>query len=119
MMKSQKELKEEYRQRKEVGGVFQIKNTVGNKIFIGSYADLNAAQNSQLFQLRIGSHPNTALQEDYNQLGAGNFTFEILAEHPKTDDPNVDFRKELKKLEQMFIEELQPFGDNGYNSRKV
>ena len=117
-MRSQKELKEEYKQMKLPAGVFQIKNSINHKIFIGSSTDLKSTWNSQRFQLENGLHPNAALQNDWNEHGAANFTYEVLAEHKVSDDPAANVKQELKTLEQMFIEELQPFGDNGYNKQK-
>ncbi len=31
------------------------------------------------------------------------------------DDPNFNLKEELTLLEQVWLEELQPFGDRGYN----
>jgi hypothetical protein len=67
--KSRKELKEEYKQRKPKIGVFQIRNILNGKIFIGSSINLDAAWNSQEFRLNAGAHPNAGLQKDWMALG--------------------------------------------------
>jgi hypothetical protein len=51
------------------------------------------------------------------EFGEGNFVYEILSEIKQDDTKTTDYRKELKQLEEMFIEELQPFDDKGYNKR--
>ncbi len=117
-MKSRKELKEEYKQMKFPMGVFQIRNLVSGKIYIGSSLDLNAAWRSQKFQLNAGSHLVEQLQKDWNQLGADNFVYEVLDEVKPDDSKNLDYNKEVKALEILIIESLQPFDNKGYNWKR-
>ncbi|MEJ2543009.1 MAG: GIY-YIG nuclease family protein [Calditrichaceae bacterium] len=118
-MKNHKELKEEYKNKKFKMGVFQIKNKINSKIFIGSSLNLDAIWNRHKTQLKIGMHPNKALQADWKQYGEDSFSYEILAELKEEPDKDVDTNKEVKLLEQLYIEELEPFGDRGYNKRPV
>ena len=115
-MESRKEMKARYKEMKFRMGVFSIKNQVNQKIFIGSSTDLDAIWNRIRTELRFGNYPNHILQEDWNSFGQENFTFEILSElkHEEDKDSRI-YRKEAKDLEKMYIEELQPFGDKGYN----
>ena len=114
-MKTRKEIKEEYKQRKHKMGVFQIKNTVNNKIFIGSSLDLNAIWNRQKMQLKFGNHPNKGLQKDWQKYGEESFKYEILAEIKQDDKKEINYKSELKDLEELYFEELEPFGNRGYN----
>jgi len=114
-MKTRKEIKEEYKLKKFRMGVYQIKNKLNQKIFIGSSPDLDAKWNSQKFQLNAGLHPNFELQKDWTEHGEQNFTYEILELLNDEDFNATQIRKELKKLEDRFIEKLQPFGDHGYH----
>jgi len=118
-MKSKKELKESYKEMKFKIGVFQIRNIVNNKIYVESSVDLVAIWNRYKFQLKNGLHPNTYLQKEFSEFGEKKFIFEILSEIKQDDTKNTDYRKEVKQLETMFIEELQPFDENGYNIKKV
>lgn len=59
-------------------GVYRVHNTVNDKSFVGTSIDLPSMLNRQQAQLRMGRHPNPALQRDWNQLGADGFEFEIL-----------------------------------------
>ena len=43
--------------------------------------------------------------------------FSALIQQDEASD--VDYKKEVKLLEEMYIEELQPFDDKGYNKRAV
>ncbi len=85
-MKSNKELKDAYKQMKFRKGVFQVRNTVNNKILVGSSTDLDRAWNSHKTQLKYGNHPCTALQNDWNQLGEEHFRYEIIEELKTGED---------------------------------
>lgn len=65
--------------------------------------------------LKIGSHTNKELQNDWNELGSDKFIFEILEVVNIKDDPNFNLKDELTLLEQIWLEELQPVGERGYN----
>ncbi len=114
-MKSLKEIKREYKERKKPAGVFQVKNTANGKVFLGSSLNLEGPLNRHKFTLSNGSHRNEALQKDWNTYGPDKFVFEILEVVKVTDDPNFDVMDELTLLEQIWLEKLQPFGDRGYN----
>jgi hypothetical protein len=117
-MKANKELKETYKLTKFKIGVFQIRNTINGKIFVDSSLNLDAVWNRNKGELKFGGHRNKELQQDWSAYGEENFVFEVLSEIVQEDGDKVDYNKEAKKLEEMFIEELQPFGDKGYNALK-
>lgn len=117
-MKSKKELKNEYKQKKFKIGVFQIRNTINNKIFIESSTDLIAIWNRQKFQLNMGNHPNSELQKDWIKFGGDKFNYEILEEIKQKEGILKNYDKKVKELEKMYIEELNPFEKRGYNKNK-
>jgi len=117
-MKTRKELREEYKQKKYKIGVFQIKNTINNKIFVGSSQDLEAIWHAQKLQLDFGIHSNSELQKDWKEFGPENFKYEIIEEIKQTDDKPHDYTKEIKVLEEMMVDELQPFESKGYNKKR-
>ena len=114
-MKSRQELKRDYQERVKPAGVFQVKNTITGKVLLGSSLNLEGALNSHRFSLTIGSHRNTALQHDWNNYGSDAFAFEVLEMVKMSDAPYVNLNDELTLLEQIWIEQLQPFGERGYN----
>ena len=117
-MASKKELREQYKQMKFPMGVFQIRNIQNGKIFIESALNLNSIWNRHRTQLELGMHPNQQLQQEWKEFGEQAFAYEILSELEQDDQQFSDPRKELKKLEQLFIEEKQPFGEKGYHITK-
>ena len=115
-MKTRKELKEAYKSMKFKMGVFQVRNTANGKIFIDSSTDLERIWNRHRTQLKFGGHPNQKLQEDWRKYGEEAFVYEILDQLPESDDRSpADISRELKALEDMYVEELQPFGERGYH----
>lgn len=114
-MKSKKEINREYLERPKPAGVFQVKNTVNGKLLLGSSLNLEGALNGHKFTLKIGSHRNKGLQNDWNEYGAESFVFEILETVQVREDPNFNLGDELTLLEMIWLEKLQPFGEKGYN----
>lgn len=116
-MISKKDIKREYKEREIPSGVFQIKNTVNGKVFLGSSLNLDGVLNSQSFKLANGSHSNRELQQDWKRLGADKFVLEILEEVQEPENAgSFNLKDELTLLEMIWLEKLQPFGDNGYNT---
>lgn len=114
-MKTRKDINREYMERVKPAGVYQVKNTVNGKVLLGSSLNLEGPLNRHRFMLKIGSHTNKELQNDWNELGSENFIFEILEVVNIKDDPNFNLKDELTLLEQIWLEELQPVGERGYN----
>ena len=119
MKGEQKRLKQDYQRTKHAFGVFLIRNTTNEKVFLGAGLDIHGIINRHKFALRAGGHQCVALQRDWNELGAEKFEFEILDQMEPLDDPLFDVRRELNFMEEMWLEKLQPFGDRGYNKKKL
>jgi hypothetical protein len=115
-MKSRKDINREYLERPKPSGVFQVKNFANDKVLLGSSLNLEGSLNKHRFMLKIGSHTNKALQQDWNEYGPDKFTFDVLEVVKIKDDPNFNLDDELTLLEQIWLEELQPVGERGYNA---
>ncbi|MEJ8548806.1 GIY-YIG nuclease family protein [Brevibacillus borstelensis] len=113
-MNRKEELKQQYKEMKTEAGVYQIKNIKNNKILIESTRNLKTI-NGKKFQLKAGSHFNKQLQQDWNEYGEDAFVFEVLEVLKKKETGYFDEADALKKLEQKWLDELQPYGDRGYN----
>ncbi len=114
----QKKLKLDYKNRPPEGGVFQIKNLQNGKIFVSSSMNLRGAFNSAAFQLKMRGHRNKALQDDYNQFGPEQFSYDVLEELEPQEDPSYNYAEDLQTLEELWLEKLQPYGERGYNKKK-
>ena len=105
----------EYKETPRPMGVFRVRNIASGAAFVGSSNDLPAMLNRQRFQLEMGSHPNLALQKDWNELGAQAFEFETLDTLEPPDEPGVDVSLELQTLEQMWLQSISAAGGRVYN----
>ena len=118
-MKIKKELKEEYKKIIHPKGVFKIVNKINGKIFIGSSPNLDSYWNNQKFQLNLGSHRNKELQNDWNNFGEDNFYYEIIDTiNLKDYNANKDYSSAINELLELYLNELQPYNNKGYNKRK-
>ena len=60
-------------------GIYQIRNLVNNKIYIGSSNNLYRRKvYNHLYKLRLDKHDNIYLQNSYNYHGEQNFIFEVI-----------------------------------------
>jgi hypothetical protein len=115
---NKKEAIKNYKLNPPAMGVFQIRNLVDERVFVGSSMNLKGIWNRYEFALKAGGHPNKSLQKAWNETGAENFAFEVLEELPPRENPGYDYRSDLEVLEDLWLEKLEPFGDKGYNERK-
>jgi hypothetical protein len=111
-------LKRTYKQNRPAMGIYQIRNTVNGRIYVGQAANLEGTRNSRLFQLKMGKIVfSRELQKDRDLHGADAFAFSVLEEIPPTA-PAEQERTLLARYVH-WLEQLQPFGEQGYNSRKA
>jgi hypothetical protein len=114
-MQTRKELAQAYKQMTFRIGVFQIRNIVNGKIFVEGSSNLDKIWNRHRTELNFGSHQSKALQKDWNELGEASFVYEILDEIEQKEGENLDYAREIKTLEQLYLQELMPYGEKGYN----
>ena len=116
-MNRKEELKKLYKETKFEAGVYQIRNTKNQKIFIESTMNLKTI-NGKRFTLDIGSFQNKLLQNEWTEFGAESFVFETLEILKVPESGYFDAIDSLKKLKEKWLEELQPYGERGYNPLK-
>jgi len=113
-----KEIVKQYKQTVQPMGIFQIRNLANGKIYLASSKNLRGMANRFEFNLDIGAHTSKELREDYARLGRALFVFEVIDTLEPKEDSKYDYTEDLKVLEEMWVEKLQPFGDKGYNQKK-
>ncbi|RAP75139.1 GIY-YIG nuclease family protein [Paenibacillus montanisoli] len=133
-MNRRKELQNEYGMKQRAMGVFQIVNDRNGKRYIAASPTLDSAWQREKFMLDMGSHINSALQKEYKEQASADFRYEELERLKLGDEVRNDYkdsmipgtsvlnrsvvqsyRDSLKKLEQKWLNELQPYEPNGYN----
>lgn len=115
------EIKREYKEMKRKKGVYQITNLVNGKIFIGSNRDLDTVFNRIRFELDHNSFRNKQLQGEWLQYGAEQFRFEVIdvLDEKEKEYGFAEAVKKLGEMEQVWLEELTPYGDRGYHGAGV
>lgn len=94
-----------------VSGVYQIKNLVNNKVYVGSSVNVRKRWNRHMKDLRENKHHSVHLQRAWTKYGAQRFSFEILEECSKG---------ELLKIEQDWMNTTKSYDFiYGYNECNI
>jgi hypothetical protein len=108
------QIKRDYKQKLTPMGVYQIRNLVNGKVFLGSSKNLPGKINGQRFQLEAGSHMNKELQRDFDRYGKKEFAFEVLDYLEPGKEHLYDYTDDLEALENLWREKLMQSGRELY-----
>ena len=111
-----KAIRRDYKDSYRPMGVYRVLNSRDGRMFVGASVNLPAIFNRLRMQLRSNGyleHPE--LQQDWNALGEDAFDFEVLAELEAPEAPGQDVSDDLAVLVSLWLDELKPWGDRGYN----
>lgn len=86
-------------------GIYQIKNLINGKIYIGQSIDIEKRWSTHRTELKYNNHHNIHLQSAWNKYGEDNFEFSVL------EECNFD---QLNQREIYWISKLNSYKD-GYN----
>lgn len=114
-----KEAKLQYKLSHRPMGVYQVRNTVNDKVWINSSLNLPGSFNGDRVKLSTGSHHKSPkLMEAWKEFGEESFVWEILEEVFPRSEPGYDYKADLGFLEDLWLEKVRPYGENGYNEPK-
>jgi len=116
-MERKKELKQQFKETSVEAGVFQIKNTINNKVFIGSTKNFKTLNGIQFMLATNAYTTNKELQKEWNEYGKDAFVIEILEKLKTKDEPYFNEKEALVALEENWLEKVQPYGEQGYNEK--
>ncbi|WP_255485448.1 DUF2087 domain-containing protein [Sporosarcina sp. BP05] len=116
-MDFKKEMKLKAKEEKPSYGIFQIKNVKNGKLYVNSTPNFKTL-NGLKFMLSTGGHKNKELQTDWDELGKESFEIEILESIDEKNWKGTSKGEILKKQLDKWLEELQPYGEKGYNRIK-
>jgi hypothetical protein len=103
---ARKEAAREFKERKPSPGIYALSCATTGRRWVDSSPNLDAAHNSQFFQLRQSLHRNKELQSEWNTQGEASFTFEILETLPE-DTPPLNLRDLLNERKRAWTERPQ------------
>jgi hypothetical protein len=75
---SKKEAIKEYKERKPRRGIFAVRCSAVEQVWVGSSLNLDATRNSLWFRFRLGGRQYPDLQQAWNEHGESAFTYEVL-----------------------------------------
>jgi hypothetical protein len=105
--KTKKELQAEYKERKVIGGIFVVKNTLTGKILLDSTQDLQGSIHRFEFSKKTGSCVSMKLQRDWKPIDAPPFVIEVLEELEKSStQTDAEFKSDLRTLKEIWLEKL-------------
>ena len=102
--------KKAYSQAKRTMGVYRIRTTGNNRLYVGSGTDLQAKINRHKAELKFGSHRNKELQKEWNSFGESALEFEILDVLEHEENSQTKPAEELDVLLEMWIRKLEKEG---------
>lgn len=82
-------------------GVYAIRDHATGMVRVASSRNVHGTLNRILFELRLGSHPDKALQAAWRSGGPGRFSFDVLELVEERSDPAFDYAAELRALEEL------------------
>lgn len=88
-------------------GIYQIRNTINNKVYIGSTINRYSRRWKHFDDLKKKKHHSSYLQNAFDKYGRDVFVFEMLE--------FTDEKEKLVSLEQSWIDKVNP----EYNIRKI
>ena len=92
-------------------GIYQIKNLVNGKVYIGSAVNFKNRFKTHKCLLKLNSHHSKHLQNAWNKYGEDNFKFEICEV--------LEFDEDLLRVEQYYLDFFEPWDrEVGYNTAK-
>tara|TARA_R110002167_G_scaffold238230_1_gene443369 strand:+ start:45 stop:641 length:597 start_codon:yes stop_codon:yes gene_type:complete len=97
----------------DIPGVYQIKNCITGKVYIGEsiHHERRIGQHKSYLRGRI--HPNSSLQEDWNKFGEESFKFEVLYFNTEATKEQI-YLKETEIIDNVILE-----GIDLYNLEKT
>jgi len=102
-----RDLIRKYKETPRPAGVYRVQHVPSGRTLLGSSPDAPAMLNRIRAQLRMRSHPNRQLQDDWESDGPEAFLFEVLDLLPPSESPASDAARDLEMLEDLWREKLE------------
>jgi hypothetical protein len=86
-------------------GIYALRHDTHGTLRVRASRNVHGAINRDQFALRLGSHPDKALQAEWSRDPA-RFSFEVLEMVKERKEPDFDYAAELRLLEELYRAEL-------------
>jgi hypothetical protein len=101
-----REIARAYAERERVQGVFAVRCAASGEVWVSSSRNLDTQKNGVWFTLRMGGHPNKAVQAAWNAHGEEAFAYEIVEELSLDSLTHMGLRDLMKARERYWREAL-------------
>lgn len=102
---SKQELKEQYKNRTIVGGIYRIKCNGNGKAWLRSTNDLQGSLNRFTFSVSVDSPVELCMAQAWKNYGKDSFSFEVLEEIKKKDSQTArEFSDDIRTLLDLWTE---------------
>ena len=100
---NKKELINEYKNRKIVGGVYKITNSKSGSYWIDITTEIDKITNRFNFLKSTNTYFSLVMQDEWDKYGAESFNIEIVDRLDRKPEQNdEDFKKELELLKELW-----------------
>ncbi len=104
---SRKALKEQYKNRVIIGGVYRIKCKSLNNCWLRATTDMQGIRNRFLHSVTMNSSPEICMMKAWDQFGASDFSFEVIEEIQKKETQTErEFTNDVNTLLELWTEKL-------------
>ncbi len=105
---SRKALKEQYQNRKIVGGVYCIKCKDRDEVWFRATEDMQGAKNRFQFFVSTDSCPEPSMMDAWKESGASGFSFEVIEEIERNEtQTDREFSDDVNILLELWLEKNQ------------
>jgi|LSQX01.1.fsa_nt_gb hypothetical protein len=100
---------QEYKQRKETGGVCVIRNTRNGRYLLQAGREISRMENRFNFSKQTGSCVHLKVKKDWEAFGPEAFEFEMLEQIERKDSQTPEqFQEDLDALLRLYAEQSDP-----------
>ena len=106
---SKKEMAAAYKEKKKIGGIYAVRNSVTGRALLGSAPDMEGFRNRFSFSQATDACVQPKLDDDWKAYGAAAFVLEVLETLEKEEEQtDREFADDLKTLKELWLEKLDP-----------
>ena len=106
---SKKDMSAAYKEKKKIGGIYAVRNSVTGKALLGAAPDMAGFRNRFSFSQATDSCVHPKLEADWKKFGGTAFVLEVLETlEKKNDQTDREFADDIAVLKDLWLEKIDP-----------